>query len=605
MYLLLLAALPSLWAQDAPNVQMPDLDAQAFRPSIDSRSTLWTDDAFVAPGGAVSLRLAGNWAHAPLVVRWGDGETLNLVRDSVNLDLLAGVTFWRLRVGADLPLYLLSTSDIEGGGGGLGDIGLDIRGSILDERKSGVGLALNGRLDLPTATVDAALGSPGLGGELGVIASKGFGDLLLAANLGTRFLTETQLVNVEVDDQFFYRVGGGYALTDAAGLSLDVAGHLNYNAPFGNPAANPLEGLVGGWYRIQERLVVRGGVGHGFTQGIASPDLRLVAMVGWEPPDDTDTDGDGILDAKDSCPEQPEDADGWEDRDGCPDPSVPLTVHIVDGEGNPIPGAVADVSGPESLVGGPETTGELHPGAYKLDASLGGYLPVVQEFQLTEGEPKEITIVLEAAPATVDVVVVGPDGQPVDATFTIGEGEPVATKSGQGTVQLLPGAYEITVRSEGYAVDSRELSLEPGETEVVKVQLRPTQVALTVEKIEVKGEVYFDTAKATIKSESNPLLDEVAQVLKDHPEILRLRIEGHTDSRGDAAYNLQLSKDRAAAVRAYLEAKGVDAARLESEGFGESKPLDKRENAAAWEKNRRVDFFVKQWAEQQTLPAAE
>ena len=88
------------------------------------------------------------------------------------------------------------------------------------------------------------------------------------------------------------------------------------------------------------------------------------------------------------------------------------------------------------------------------------------------------------------------------------------------------------------------------------------------------------------------LLDEVAQVMVDHPELLRLRIEGHTDSRGEAGYNLQLSKDRAAAVKAYLEGKGVAAERLESEGFGETKPLMKGENEAAWQKNRRVDFFI-------------
>jgi outer membrane protein OmpA-like peptidoglycan-associated protein len=143
------------------------------------------------------------------------------------------------------------------------------------------------------------------------------------------------------------------------------------------------------------------------------------------------------------------------------------------------------------------------------------------------------------------------------------------------------------------------------ETTVVEVELRPTQVELTVEKIEIKGEVYFETAKATIQPESFPLLDEVAQVMVDHPEVLRLRIEGHTDSRGNDSYNLQLSKDRAASVLAYLVEHGVPAERLESEGFGETKPLVRGENAAAWEKNRRVDFFVAQWDEAKRTRAVE
>jgi outer membrane protein OmpA-like peptidoglycan-associated protein len=593
---LMTALLAPAHAQD---IEMPDLNAQAFRPSIDSRATLWTDDAFLAPGGYYNLRLAANWAHQPLVVRWNDGSTTALVKDSVNLDLMAGITVWRIRAGLDLPLYLLSTSEIEGGGAGLGDIAVDVRGNILSEQEDApLGLAVAARMGLPTATVDAALGSPGLSGELGLVASKQLTDqLLLAANLGTRFNPETQLVNVEIDDQLYYRLGGGYALTDDAGVSLDVAGHLNYNEPFGNPAANPLEGLLGGWYRFTDSLILRGGVGHGFTKGIASPDVRLVAMLGWEPRIETDTDGDGLVDSADACPEQPEDFDQWEDRDGCPDPSGVLTVRVVDADDKPVPGATVKVTGPQGFEGGAEVGGELHPGAYKVLASAEGYGKDARDVELVAGEDQDITIVLAPNPGLVQVLVKGPEGEPVEATFTVGDSDPVTTSKGRGELEMAPGNYGVTVRAEGYAVENRKLSLEAGETELIEVELRPTQVELTVEKIEIKGEVYFDTAKATIKPESFPLLDEVAQVMKDHPELLKLRIEGHTDSRGGDAYNLQLSKDRAASVLQYLVEHGVEAGRLESEGYGETKPLDKRENEAAWSKNRRVDFFIAERAE--------
>ena len=591
--LLILALFPSLLAQDASNLTMPALNAQAFRPSIDSRMTLWTDDAFLAPGGHPSLRLAANWAHNPLVVRWDDGSTTALVRDAVNLDLLAGITLWRIRAGLDLPLYLLSTSEIQGGGAGLGDIAVDLRGSILSEEEDApLGLAIGTRVGLPTATVDASLGSDGLTGELGLIASKTMGKALLAANLGTRFNPQTKLVNVEVDDQLYYRLGGGYALTDDAGLSLDLAGHVNYNEPFGNPAANPFEGLLGGWYRIADAFTLRGGVGHGFTRGIASPTVRLVAMLGWEPPIESDLDGDGLLDSVDACPEQAEDADGWEDRDGCPDPSALLTVRVVDDQGAPVPGASVEVSGPQGFDGGSEASGDVHPGSYQVTASAEGWAADVQVVELQGDADQVVTITMLAKPALVQVVVVGPDDAPVDASFTVGDSDPVSTSKGRGELELAAGNYGVTIRAEGFAVENRKLSLKPGETGVVEVKLRPTQVELTVEKIEVKGEVYFDTAKATIQAESNALLDEVAQVMIDHPELVRLRIEGHTDSRGEAAYNLQLSKDRAAAVKAYLQGKGVAPDRLESEGYGETKPLMRGESAAAWEKNRRVDFFI-------------
>ena len=83
-----------------------------------------------------------------------------------------------------------------------------------------------------------------------------------------------------------------------------------------------------------------------------------------------------------------------------------------------------------------------------------------------------------------------------------------------------------------------------------------------------------------------------SDILLDHPELTRIRIEGNTDSRGSASDNLKLSQGRADAVKNYLIAKGVVADRLESIGYGESKPIVKEKTAADQAKNRRVDFFV-------------
>ena len=132
---------------------------------------------------------------------------------------------------------------------------------------------------------------------------------------------------------------------------------------------------------------------------------------------------------------------------------------------------------------------------------------------------------------------------------------------------------------------------EDGEATLV-LTLLPSKVELKAERIDIKDSVYFETAKAVIKEESFELLNEVAQILIDHPELLLIRIEGHTDSRGNNAYNKDLSQRRADSVRTYLIEKGVAEDRLQSVGYGEEKPLVKEENAAAWEKNRRVDFFV-------------
>ncbi|MEW5855570.1 MAG: OmpA family protein, partial [Myxococcota bacterium] len=118
-----------------------------------------------------------------------------------------------------------------------------------------------------------------------------------------------------------------------------------------------------------------------------------------------------------------------------------------------------------------------------------------------------------------------------------------------------------------------------------------TLVKLETERIVILEKVFFDTNKDTIQPRSYPLLDQVAQVLKTHPE-LRVRVEGHTDSQGKPEANLDLSDRRANAVRTYLIGKGVDAQRLEARGYGQTRPVDTNKTSRGRENNRRVEFVV-------------
>ena len=102
--------------------------------------------------------------------------------------------------------------------------------------------------------------------------------------------------------------------------------------------------------------------------------------------------------------------------------------------------------------------------------------------------------------------------------------------------------------------------------------------------------IYFDTGSETLRPESSGTLKEVGQMLKDHPE-LRLLIEGHTDNVGSEASNLALSEKRAAAVKQALVASfGIDASRLESKGFGASKPAASNDTPEGRQTNRRVEI---------------
>jgi outer membrane protein OmpA-like peptidoglycan-associated protein len=103
--------------------------------------------------------------------------------------------------------------------------------------------------------------------------------------------------------------------------------------------------------------------------------------------------------------------------------------------------------------------------------------------------------------------------------------------------------------------------------------------------------ILFDVNSATIKPESYGTLKEMADVMKEYAD-LKVKIVGHTDADGSDAANLELSKKRAASVKESLAKDfGIDAGRMETDGKGESEPIDKNTTAAGKANNRRVEFI--------------
>jgi outer membrane protein OmpA-like peptidoglycan-associated protein len=107
--------------------------------------------------------------------------------------------------------------------------------------------------------------------------------------------------------------------------------------------------------------------------------------------------------------------------------------------------------------------------------------------------------------------------------------------------------------------------------------------------LEKASRVQFETSKAVILPVSYPLLDELVTLLKEYPDAT-ISLAGHTDSDGDDASNMQLSKDRAKAVADYLINKGIEESRISATGFGETKPIAPNTTADGRAKNRRVEM---------------
>ena len=279
-----------------------------------------------------------------------------------------------------------------------------------------------------------------------------------------------------------------------------------------------------------------------------------------------------MSDDDDECPSRPEDIDGFEDSDGCPDTDNDLDqiVDLID----QCPDIPEDKNGFEDDDGCPDG---------QRDRDRDGLVDQVDRcpddpedrdgFQDQDGCPDldndEDTIadVRDKCPMVPEDF----DG------FEDRDGCPDTDNDKDGIVDRKDRCPDQAENIDGIEDDD-------GCPEV--------KVVVTREKIEINEKIYFETGKAKIQSRSHDLLNTVAETLSAFEQIENIEVQGHTDSRGDEAYNLDLSQRRADAVRAYLIEQGVDSSRLESQGYGETKPVDPSETRAAWAKNRRVEFVI-------------
>lgn len=173
--------------------------------------------------------------------------------------------------------------------------------------------------------------------------------------------------------------------------------------------------------------------------------------------------------------------------------------------------------------------------------------------------------------------------------------EPVFTDSATGIfkIDLPEGTYALKVEAQGYIPQARPVVIERGETKIENFSLLKKGMRLIFRNI------YFDMGKATIKPQSFAVLDSIAKMLKENPNII-VEIQGHTDDVGSEEYNLELSQRRAEAVKNYLvQVHGIDPTRLIARGYGEYRPIAPNDTPEGRAKNRRVEFVIQGTTEEQ------
>ncbi len=295
----------------------------------------------------------------------------------------------------------------------------------------------------------------------------------------------------------------------------------------------------GGFLKAQEHLAIAQANAHAALEN--SPPKECAERGIDEAPKPDDCDSDGIIDGFDKCKCEPETFNGFEDKDGCPDDPDTDMDGLVD-SADMCPLVPEDKDNYLDEDGCPDPDNDLDGILDTADRDASG--------KSCANDPED------------------PDG------YEDQDGCPEPDNDGDTVADL----DDLCPMEPGPAGGD-----QPGCP-------KQTLAIVTDKEIRITQQIHFDFNKDKIKAESYPILDAVTEIMMRYPKI-KLEIQGHTDNKGSPQLNRGLSDRRAAAVRKYLVAKGIDSTRLTSKGYGMERPIVPNNSDANRALNRRVQFM--------------
>ncbi|MCA3012987.1 MAG: OmpA family protein [Myxococcaceae bacterium] len=588
----LLVAAPAL-AQDA--APLPSFSLTRFTLNDAPLGGLTAATGDVLPRQRLRAWGALHYEYNPLVL-FRDGQRQGaLVQHRLNLHVGVGygITSW-LTATVEAPLVLTQGGDdlsaiarvTSPDRAGFSSPRLALRVGLLSQRRGGlladapVDLALQLGTALPFGVGNALAVESGWNVFPQLSAGRDVGPVRLGGEVlglvrpSAVTLSSAAAVRDQVGSQLGLR-----ALVSSTGPGLRLEASFHTFVPLGAGATPAGFELLGGARLALGPLELFLVAGPGFGSLPGTPTVRVLGGLGLRPDVEDpcapgrahsaeqcpalDDDGDGVANQADGCPLVAEDADGFEDADGCPD-----LDDNADGLADTVDRCPRK-KGPRENKGCPSMK------VTEQDTDRDGLVDSKDDCPAEAGprDNRGCPLADRDGDGTSDRDDACPDepGSPDE------RGCPPKDKDGDGVADAFDNCPAVKGPASNQGCPEKERQL----------------VIITSERLVIKEKVFFATAKATILARSFPLLNNVARVLREHPEIPLVRIEGHTDSVGNREANVSLSQRRANSVKDYLIHQGVDGTRLQARGYGPDRPSDTNATDAGRSNNRRVEFLIR------------
>ena len=561
----------------------PGFTLNRFEPS--ERGSDWFTNESLDLRGKVrpALGVVGDYSNRPLAAYDSNGDLSRaIVRHQFNVHVGGALTlFNRLRLALSLPVALYNEGESATVAGvrynapasqqGIGDlrIGADLR--LAGTYGGAATLAIGAQLWAPTGSKDNYLSDGAVRVAPRLLLAGQIGAFEYAARMGVNIRAKEETVfNTPVGTELFFGAAAGVAFANRRfllGPELFGSTVLVNGGAF-EKRSTPMEALLGLHYRGDAFRAGIGG-GLGLTRGFGSPLARVLATIEWAPgiKEPSDRDKDGILDQDDACPDVYGHSSADPKKHGCPDR---------DGDGV----LDQDDACPEQ------------PGVPTDDPATNGCPPDRDHDGILD---QDDACPDEAGKPNKDPKKHGCPERDRDGDGVMDDQDACPDKPGIKTDDPATNGCPHPDRDgDGILNDDDACPDEPGKPNKDPKRNGCPMAYVQDGQIKILEQVKFKTNSAQIVpgKDSEEILQEVLRVLTEHPEIKKVSVEGHTDSRGNAASNKKLSAARAASVVTWLTKKGIEKERLSSAGYGQERPIATNDTDAGRQANRRVEFHI-------------